>query len=79
MERVESVAEAAGPGTAPAEKGKLLRIPGIGFGLAIFVGGTVGVGILRSTADDHFPDLSASVSFIVSLAHCGSPMRRSKS
>ena len=32
----------------PADRGKLLRILGIGFGLAIAIGGTVGVGILRS-------------------------------
>lgn len=30
------------------EKGKLLRILGVGFGLAIAVGGTIGVGILRN-------------------------------
>jgi len=37
-----------------AQSGRLLRILGVGFGLAVVIGGTVGVGILRSTADDHF-------------------------
>ena len=36
----------AAPNTA--QRGKLLKILGVGFGLAIVVGGTVGVGILRS-------------------------------
>lgn len=31
-----------------AQKGKLLRILGVGFGIAVVVGGTIGVGILRS-------------------------------
>lgn len=35
-------------GTENSEKGKLLRVLGIGFGLAVVIGGTVGVGILRS-------------------------------
>ena len=39
------------PNDAPSqtsEKGKLLRILGVGFGLAVVIGGTVGVGILRN-------------------------------
>jgi APA family basic amino acid/polyamine antiporter len=32
----------------PGESGKLLKILGVGFGLAICIGGTIGVGILRS-------------------------------
>lgn len=32
----------------PADSGKLLRILGVGFGLAVVVGGTIGVGILRN-------------------------------
>lgn len=35
-------------GVEHPERGKLLRILGVGFGLAICVGGTIGVGILRS-------------------------------
>lgn len=31
-----------------SERGKLLRILGVGFGLAVVVGGTIGVGILRN-------------------------------
>ena len=31
-----------------AKSGKLLKIPGVTFGLAIALGGTVGVGILRN-------------------------------
>ena len=37
--------------TAPqetAKSGKLLRILGVGFGLAVGIGGTIGVGILRN-------------------------------
>lgn len=43
MEAVENV-----PVSSPAPSGKLLRILGVGFGLAIAIGGTVGVGILRN-------------------------------
>ncbi len=43
MDTTENIAR---PPTAKA--GKLLRILGVGFGLAIVVGGTVGVGILRN-------------------------------
>ena len=35
-------------GSPPAPSGKLLRILGVGFGLAIAIGGTIGVGILRN-------------------------------
>ena len=42
MEPIESAAQQDG------QKGHLLRILGVGFGLAIVVGGTIGVGILRS-------------------------------
>lgn len=31
-----------------AQKGKLLRILGVGFGISVVIGGTIGVGILRS-------------------------------
>jgi APA family basic amino acid/polyamine antiporter len=34
--------------TNPADKNKLLRILGVTFGLAVVIGGTIGVGILRS-------------------------------
>lgn len=34
--------------TQLAQKGKLLRILGVGFGIAVVIGGTIGVGILRS-------------------------------
>lgn len=34
--------------TPPSGSGKLLKILGVGFGLAICIGGTIGVGILRS-------------------------------
>src|SRR3982750_1236614 len=43
METAETFAS-----SSPAPSGKLLRILGIGFGLAIAVGATVGVGILRN-------------------------------
>ena len=33
--------------TQPPQKGKLLSILGVGFGLAVVIGGTIGVGILR--------------------------------
>jgi APA family basic amino acid/polyamine antiporter len=34
--------------TENLQKGKLLRILGVGFGIAVVIGGTIGVGILRS-------------------------------
>ena len=43
---MEEVMNVAAPQSA--QRGKLLKILGVGFGLAIVVGGTVGVGILRS-------------------------------
>src|SRR2546428_290377 len=43
---VKNVLINASPQRAPA--GKLLRILGVGFGLAVAVGATVGVGILRN-------------------------------
>jgi APA family basic amino acid/polyamine antiporter len=43
MEAVENIVE-----TPAARSGKLLKILSIGFGLAISVGATVGVGILRN-------------------------------
>ncbi len=43
---MEDVLDTASPETV--KSGKLLRILGVGFGLAIAVGGTIGVGILRS-------------------------------
>jgi APA family basic amino acid/polyamine antiporter len=43
METTQTTAE-----TQSAEKNKLLRILGIGFGLAVVVGGMIGVGILRT-------------------------------
>lgn len=43
MEAVENIIE-----TRPAQTGKLLKILGVGFGLAVGIGATVGVGILRS-------------------------------
>src|ERR1041385_3119663 len=36
------------PVSSPAPRGKLLRVLGVTFGLAVAVGGTVGVGILRN-------------------------------
>ena len=49
MERIESVEKIrVDVPQQNAEPGKLLRVLGIGFGLAIGIGGTVGVGILRS-------------------------------
>lgn len=47
MEREENVAVVGNP-SPQSEKGALLKILGVGFGLSIVVGGTVGVGILRS-------------------------------
>ncbi len=43
MKAVQNVVE-----TQPAQSGKLLKILGIGFGIAVGIGATVGVGILRS-------------------------------
>jgi APA family basic amino acid/polyamine antiporter len=43
MEVAENIIE-----TRAAERGKLLKILGVGFGLAVGIGATVGVGILRS-------------------------------
>src|SRR3989454_11509033 len=36
------------PGARAAERGGLLRILGVGFGLAVIVGSTLGIGILRT-------------------------------
>src|SRR5256712_6937591 len=36
------------PGARAAEPGGLLRILGVGFGLAVIVGSTLGIGILRT-------------------------------
>src|SRR2546426_10599898 len=36
------------PGARAAERGGLLRILGVGFGLAVLVGSTLGIGILRA-------------------------------
>jgi len=38
----------AEPSASPTGSGKLLRILGVGFGLAVVIGGTIGVGILRN-------------------------------
>jgi len=43
MEAVENI-----PVFSPAPRGKLLRVLGVGFGLAIAVGAAVGIGILRN-------------------------------
>src|SRR5829696_8405855 len=43
---MEEVLDTAPPETA--KSGKLLRILGVGFGLAVGIGGTIGVGILRN-------------------------------
>ncbi len=43
METTQTTAE-----TESAERNKLLRILGVGFGLAVVVGGMIGVGILRT-------------------------------
>ncbi len=43
MEAIENIIE-----TRPAQSGKLLKILGVGFGVAVGIGGTIGVGILRS-------------------------------
>jgi APA family basic amino acid/polyamine antiporter len=44
--------------TAPAPKGRLLQILGVAFGLAVIIGNTIGVGILRTPGDvaAHLPD-----------------------
>jgi APA family basic amino acid/polyamine antiporter len=44
--------------TAPASKGRLLQILGVAFGLAVIIGNTIGVGILRTPGDvaAHLPD-----------------------
>lgn len=38
-------------GSAPASKGRLLQILGVAFGLAVIIGNTIGVGILRTPGD----------------------------
>lgn len=43
METVQNIAR-----PHPVESGKLLKILGVGFGLAVGIGGTIGVGILRN-------------------------------
>jgi APA family basic amino acid/polyamine antiporter len=44
--------------SAPAPKGRLLQILGVAFGLAVIIGNTIGVGILRTPGDvaTHLPD-----------------------
>jgi len=44
--------------SAPASRGRLLQILGVAFGLAVIVGNTIGVGILRTPGDvaAHLPD-----------------------
>lgn len=46
------------PATAPAPRGRLLQILGVAFGLAVIIGNTIGVGILRTPGDvaGHLPD-----------------------
>jgi APA family basic amino acid/polyamine antiporter len=39
------------PGSATGSKGHLLRILGVGFGIAVIVGNTIGVGILRTPGE----------------------------
>src|SRR5690242_19208779 len=39
------------PGSARESKGHLLRILGVGFGIAVIVGNTIGVGILRTPGE----------------------------
>ncbi len=43
---------------APASRGRLLQILGVAFGLAVIIGNTIGVGILRTPGDvaAHLPD-----------------------
>lgn len=48
MERVESIPEVVITPRTASEKGKLLKILGVGFGLAVGIGATIGVGILRN-------------------------------
>jgi basic amino acid/polyamine antiporter, APA family len=45
------LASAVGVPTSQRRRGRLLRILGFGFGLAIIVGNTIGVGILRTPGD----------------------------
>lgn len=46
------------PVKAPAARGRLLQILGVAFGLAVIIGNTIGVGILRTPGDvaTHLPD-----------------------
>jgi APA family basic amino acid/polyamine antiporter len=46
------------PTAAPAPRGRLLQILGVAFGLAVIIGNTIGVGILRTPGDvaAHLPD-----------------------
>lgn len=46
------------PVKAPASRGRLLQILGVAFGLAVIIGNTIGVGILRTPGDvaTHLPD-----------------------
>lgn len=49
---------AAAIALAPAPRGRLLQVLGVAFGLAVIVGNTIGVGILRTPGDvaAHLPD-----------------------
>jgi APA family basic amino acid/polyamine antiporter len=54
----DSTAPAASVAGAPASRGRLLQILGVAFGLAVIIGNTIGVGILRTPGDvaAHLPD-----------------------
>ena len=49
MEAVENIIE-----TPAAQRGKLLKILGVGFGVAVGIGGTIGAGILRNPFNGSF-------------------------
>src|SRR6266571_9556921 len=43
--------ESAEARTSPGSTGTLLRVLGVGFGLAVTIGGTIGMGILRTPGE----------------------------
>ena len=55
---------------APAKRGHLLRILGFGFGVAVIVGNTIGVGILRTPGDvaTHLPSKTLFLSIWIAGA-----------
>src|SRR5258705_3250133 len=64
------MSEAAAPRVRAAEPGGLLRILGVAFGLAVIVGSTLGIGILRTPGLVAGQLASPSSILTVSLVGC---------